>query len=65
MKVVIGTQSKEKLKRFKELFKGIPIEFLLVSDLGINEGIEEIGDSVNENAMLKAVYYAKKQVCRV
>ena len=60
MKVVIGTQSKEKLKRFKELFKGIPIEFLLVSDLGINEGIEETGDSVNENAMLKAAYYAKK-----
>lgn len=61
MKVLLGTTNPAKVMRFEELLPDSGIEFLTLKDLGITAEPEETGNSPEENARIKAVFY--RQFC--
>lgn len=59
MKVVLGTANPAKLQEMREILGEIPkIEWISAPELGLPEPPEE-GKSLEENAIFKAVFYAK------
>ncbi len=60
MKLLIATTNPGKLSELREFLSGIPIELVSLSDAGITDTVEETGKTFEENAILKAAYYAKK-----
>lgn len=59
MKVLLGTTNPSKVKRFENLLNGCNIEFLTLKDLDITEEPDEIGNTPEENAVLKAKFYGQ------
>lgn len=59
MKVLIGTTNPAKVTRFEEFLPDSGIEFLTLKDLGITAEPEESGESPEENARIKAVFYGQ------
>ena len=59
MKVLLGTTNPSKVKRFENLLSGCNIEFLTLKDLDITEEPDEIGNTPEENAILKAKFYGQ------
>lgn len=55
MKLVFATHNPNKFKEIKSLLPK-HIELLSLSDIDCNEDIEETGDTIDENAMIKADY---------
>lgn len=59
-KILIATHNQGKFKESQEkLLKDLNIEIVSLSDLGITEDYEEIGETYEENAMAKAKFYYK------
>ncbi|HOQ98270.1 MAG TPA: XTP/dITP diphosphatase [Anaerolineae bacterium] len=58
MRLLLATRNAGKLKEFRELMSGLPIECTFLSELGIAEEIAETGKTFLENAILKARGYA-------
>ena len=59
--LLIATTNQHKITEIKAFLEHMPFTFLLLSDL--KESIpapEEIGETISENAVLKARYYAQK-----
>ena len=56
--IVVGSQSNGKKKYFEDLFDEYDFEFVLASDLGFDEPIED-GKTSYENALIKARHYSK------
>jgi XTP/dITP diphosphohydrolase len=48
------------VREYKSLLKGLPFELVLLAELGINTSVDEIGESLEENARLKAATLARK-----
>ena len=63
MKIIYGTNNKEKLKQVKEFFeyKQENVEFVSLKEIGFNEDIEENGKTFEENSYIKAK--AIKEFC--
>lgn len=59
MKVLLGTTNPSKVTRFAEFLPDCGIEFLTLKDLGITTEPEELGDSPEENARIKARFYGQ------
>jgi len=59
MKVLIGTTNPSKVKRFADLLKDCPVEFLTLKDLNIVGEPSETGTTPEENAIIKAKFYGK------
>ncbi|MBR6570432.1 MAG: non-canonical purine NTP pyrophosphatase [Clostridia bacterium] len=59
MQVLIGTTNPSKLKLFQDVLTGYPIEFVTLRDLGINTEPEEMGNTPEENAAVKARFYGQ------
>jgi XTP/dITP diphosphohydrolase len=59
-KLLLATGNKAKVREYKSLLKGLPFELVLLAELGINTGVDEIGESLEENARLKAATLARK-----
>ncbi len=59
MKVLIGTTNPAKITRFEDFLPDSGIEFLTLKDLGITTAPEEIGESPEENARIKAAFYGQ------
>ncbi|GAA4322379.1 non-canonical purine NTP diphosphatase [Pontixanthobacter gangjinensis] len=55
MKLVFATHNKNKFKEIKSLLPH-HIELLSLDDIGCEEDIEETGDTIDENAIIKAEY---------
>jgi len=55
MKLVFATHNPNKFREIKSLLPK-HIELLSLSDIECNEDIEETGDTIDENAMIKAEY---------
>lgn len=55
MKLVFATHNPNKFREIKNLLSA-NIELLSLTDIGCNEDIEETGDTIDENAMIKAEY---------
>jgi XTP/dITP diphosphohydrolase len=59
--LILSTKNKGKLKEFQTYFKDTKYIIKSISDIFENDyDIEETGDSFEENAALKAIYYSKK-----
>ena len=57
MKLLLATQNKNKVIELKRLLEGYPqFEVLSLSDLDIQDDIEETGLTFDENARLKALH---------
>ncbi|MDX1544398.1 MAG: non-canonical purine NTP diphosphatase [Christiangramia sp.] len=55
MKLVFATHNRNKFIEIKSLLPG-HIELLSLDDIGCKEDIEETGDTIDENAIIKAEY---------
>ena len=59
MKVLIGTTNPSKVRRFEEFLDGFGVEFYTLKDLEIQDEPEEMGNTPEENAILKAKFYGQ------
>lgn len=59
MEVLIGTTNPSKVGRFKALLSGYDVMFYTLQDLQIRTEPEERGNTPEENAILKAMFYGK------
>ncbi|HEX67721.1 MAG TPA: non-canonical purine NTP pyrophosphatase, partial [bacterium] len=60
MEIVLATQNPDKVREIKEVLKDLPIKILTLMDLGLKEKVEETGKTLEENALLKAKFWAEK-----
>lgn len=67
MKLLIATTNPGKFAEIKRFLSdlpsgkaGVPVELVSLKDLGINKVVEETGKTFEENAILKAKFYAAK-----
>lgn len=58
-KLLIATTNPGKLRELSEFLKGLPVELVSLSDVGIDQDVEEDGKTYQENAEKKATFYAK------
>ncbi|UCD37437.1 MAG: RdgB/HAM1 family non-canonical purine NTP pyrophosphatase [Fidelibacterota bacterium] len=54
MKVVVGTQNRDKLREIKAIFADLPVELVDLDAFPQVEMVEESGTSLRDNALLKA-----------
>ncbi len=60
MKILVATHNSGKLREILEVVGDLPIEFVSLKDIGIQEDVEETGVTHEENALLKAKFYHSK-----
>ena len=58
MKLLVGTGNPGKVREFRELLDGLPVELVTPADIGLDIEVEETGDTLEENALIKARAYA-------
>ncbi len=54
-KLLLATGNPGKVEEYRELLKGIPYDIVTPHDVGITTSVEETGETLEENARLKAV----------
>lgn len=59
-KLLIATTNPGKLDEIRRFLSDLPIKLVSLRDLHITERVEETGHTFEENAILKAEFYAKK-----
>ena len=59
-KLLIATTNKGKLKEITDFLSDLPLEIVSLSDLNIQDDVEEVGKTYKENSQTKALFYAKK-----
>jgi XTP/dITP diphosphohydrolase len=57
-KLLLATNNKGKIREYRSLFRDIPFELVTLADEGIATEVDEVGDSLEENARLKATLLA-------
>lgn len=58
MKLLVGTGNPGKVREFRELLDGLPVELVTPADIGLDIEVEETGNTLDENALIKAQAYA-------
>lgn len=58
MKLLVGTGNPGKVREFHELLDGLPVELVIPSEVGLDMEVEETGETLEKNALLKAQAYA-------
>ena len=58
-RLLVATHNAGKLAELRELLREAPCELVSLSDVGIEFDVEETGDTLLDNAALKALTYAK------
>lgn len=58
-KLLLATRNRAKVREYSKLLRGIPYTIVSLQDVGVEQEVEEAGDSFEENAILKAKTYAK------
>jgi len=59
VKLLVATNNPGKVKEYKELLAGLPLELTYPAQEGLDIEVDETGGSFAENARLKAVAYAR------
>jgi XTP/dITP diphosphohydrolase len=59
-KLLLATNNKAKVREYKHLLQGLPFEVVSLAELGINTRVDEVGESLEENARLKATTLAQE-----
>lgn len=57
-KLLLGTNNHAKVLEYRELLQGIPFAITTLAEQGITTAVDETGESLEENARLKAVVFA-------
>ncbi len=58
--LIVATKNKGKLQEFKQIFERLPFDVISMTDAGIDDDIDETGNTFEENALIKA-----REVCKV
>jgi XTP/dITP diphosphohydrolase len=59
-KILIATHNVGKFKELMEVLHDLPFKFVSLNDEKIDEDVEEAGETFEENAILKAVFFGYK-----
>ncbi len=59
-KLLLATNNKGKLREYKNLLRDVPYELVTPAQQSIRVAVEEVGESMEENARLKAVTFATR-----
>jgi XTP/dITP diphosphohydrolase len=59
-KLLLATNNKGKVREYKHMLKDLAVELVSPDEVGINTEVEEIGESLEENARLKATTLARE-----
>jgi len=59
-KLLIATTNPGKLREYREFLADLPVQLVSLSDVGIDDDIEETGKTYKENSKAKALFYAQK-----
>jgi XTP/dITP diphosphohydrolase len=59
-KLLLATNNKGKVREYKQLFQDLPFELVSPAELGIKTEVDEVGESLEENARLKATTLARQ-----
>lgn len=57
-KLLLATNNQGKARELKSLLQGLPLELVLPAEVGITTAVDEVGESLEENARLKATALA-------
>ena len=57
-RLLLATNNKSKVREYRVLLEGIPCDIVAPADLGITQSVEESGETLEQNAVLKAQAYA-------
>ncbi len=57
-KLLLATNNKAKMREYKSLLQGLPYEVVTLAEQGITTVVDEAGESLKENARLKATALA-------
>lgn len=60
MKILIATKNHAKANDYKKILSDFGIDSMCLEDLGDNDDVKETGETLEENALLKARYFGKK-----
>ena len=58
--LLLATNNKGKVEEFRQLLKGMCKQIVSLSEAGVSNVVEESGASFEENALIKAVAYARQ-----
>ena len=53
-KILLATNNQAKVREYQSLFENVPIELVTLAKQGITTVVDEVGESLEENARLKA-----------
>ena len=59
-KLLLGTNNQAKVREYRSLLQGIPFKMTTLAEQGITTVVNEMGESLEENARLKAVALAEQ-----
>jgi XTP/dITP diphosphohydrolase len=59
-KLLLATGNKAKVREYRSLLQGLPFALVSLAELGINTKINEVGESLEKNAKLKATTLARE-----
>lgn len=59
-KILLGTNNRAKVREYQSLLPNIDYEIVTMAEQGISVDVEEVGESLEENARLKAMVIAEK-----
>ncbi|MFC2056829.1 XTP/dITP diphosphatase [Chloroflexota bacterium] len=57
-KLLLATNNQAKIREYRSLFQNIPLELVTLAEQGIATIVDETGESLEENARLKATFLA-------
>ena len=57
-KLLLATNNQAKVREYMMLLQGLPYELVTLAEQGITTAVSEVGESLEENAQLKAIAYA-------
>jgi XTP/dITP diphosphohydrolase len=58
--LLLATNNKGKVREYKHMLKDLPFELVSLAELGINTSVDEVGESLEENARLKATTLSRE-----
>jgi len=59
LKLLVATNNPGKVREYRELLAGLPLELTWLGELGLDLHVEESGETFRENAVLKATACAQ------
>lgn len=57
-KLLLATNNQAKVREYRVLLEGIPCQYVTPAEAGITQAVEEYGETLEQNAVIKAKYYA-------